>query len=57
MVKNNIINDKYASREYAGSGHPDAVIAHSYKSNVISSIGVIRSTLRGGVHILTCWQT
>ena len=43
-----------ASREYAGSGHSDAVIAHNYKSNVISSIGVIRSTLRGGVHILTC---
>ena len=43
-----------ASREYAGSGHSDTVIAHSYKSNVFSSIGAIRSTLRGGVHILIC---
>ena len=32
LVKNNMLNDKYVNREYAGSGHPDAVIAHSHKS-------------------------
>ena len=46
-----MLNDKYANREYAGSGHPDAVMSHVLKTSIISRSRGIRSTLIGGVNI------